>query len=660
MKTTLFLVSATTALFVNLMTNAYAYNNVYVFGDSLSDGGNNGRFTTDGKDTELYDEYIARNLTGKKIIPSKKDGTNYAYGGATANGSGDPFWDAFMPPTKKQLDDYLQAHSGRADPNGLYIHWVGGNDVKDALQDLAKGDEKAAQHRINDSSASAASQINQLIKAGAGLIIVPNVPDIGTTPQIMEAVLRGALKKSKIPDGKIAQILKQAHEAINKYPTPNKEIRNKILQEVFKKIAEGASPQDPEAAKEIYRQLLDAYDNASKTASQFSDEFNQNEENQLINGNILRADVNHLLREVIENPTIYGIANTLGYACPQGTRADLCFSSQPGFDKSQPYLFSDDLHPTPYAHKVIGQYIMSIYNAPLQVMALNHINRTSTTTALSSLEGHLQQLRNNHQAKGKIGVFAGYTGNHNNTITLGSDYQLTDNLLLGATISRYKDEQNATPNFNYAAIGHVITAYTLWNYYGNGWLNGDVHYSRTNYDNLSRSIQLGQATRRESGSTMGRQWGWQIAAGWNIPITPYLTTSPIIQYSWDKGDIDGYRETGNNSTSMHFAAQNYHSKVGSVGWRVDTKLGRFNPYASILFNHQFDDERYTLRSAINATKTSFVQQGEKQNRDHIQYTVGVNANLTNDFRAFAAVSHEKNDNEPNHDYYFNLGFNVNF
>ncbi|OKP01129.1 autotransporter outer membrane beta-barrel domain-containing protein [Xenorhabdus eapokensis] len=660
MKKALFLVSATTVLLVNLTTNSYAYNNVYVFGDSLSDGGNIGRFTIDGKDAELYDEYIARYFTGKKLLPSKKDGTNYAYGGATANGSGDPLWDYFAHSTQKQLNNYLQAHSGRADPNGVYIHWVGGNDIKNALGDLEKNDEKAAQRRINDSSASAASQINQLIKAGAGLIIVPNVPDFGTAPRIMEAVLKGALKKSKIPNDKIAQILQQVHEAINKYPTPNNEIRNKIIQGVLKKIAENASPQDPEAAEKIYHQLLDAYNNIGKIASQFSDKYNQNEENQLGNGNILRADINHLLREVIENPTIYGISNTLGYACPQGVLSMVCHSSDPGFDKSQSYLFSDDLHPTPYAHKVIGQYIMSIYNAPFLVMALNQINRTPTTTALSSLDGHLQQLRNNHQAKGKAGIFGGYTGNRNNTFTLGSDYQLTDNLLLGATISRYKDEQNATPNFNYAATGHVVTAYTLWNYYSNGWLNGDIHYSRINYDNLSRSIQLGQATRRESGSTMGKQWGWRITAGWDIPVTRYLTTSPIIQYAWDKGDIDGYRETGNNSTSMHFSDQSYHSKVGSVGWRVDTKLGRFNPYASILFNHQFDDERYTLRSAINATKTSFVQQGEKQNKNHVQYTIGVNANLTNDFHAFAAVSHEKNDNEPNHDYYFNLGFNVNF
>ncbi|MDC9596117.1 autotransporter domain-containing protein [Xenorhabdus anantnagensis] len=670
MKKVSFLVSATTALLVNFTTNSYAYDNVYVFGDSLSDSGNIGKFTTDGKNAELYNEYITRKLTGKKLIPSGKGGTNYAYGGATANGSGDPIWDIISHSTEKQLNDYLKTHSEQADPNGVYIHWVGGNNISKALEHLAKGDKKSAQHLINDGSESAASQVNRLLKAGAGLVIVPNVPDVGTTPKILEEVLRISLEKKKVPKEKIAQTLKQIHEAINHYPTPNTEIRNQIIEGVLKKIAANASPQDPKKAKEIYHQLHDAYDNASKTASQLSDKYNQIEESQLGNGNILLANINLLLREVIENPTIYGISNTLGYACQQGKMAISCSSSDPEFDKSQAFLFSDNFHPTPYAHHVIGQYIMSIYNAPLQVMALNPINRIPAKVALSSLDSHLQQLRNSHKEhshkehshkeQGKIGVFGGYTGNHNRTLTLGSDYQLTDNLLLGATISRYRDEQNATPDFNYAATGHVITAYTLWNYYDHGWLSGDFHYSRINYDNLSRSIQLGQATRRESGSTMGKQWGWRITAGWDIPVTRYLTTSPIIQYTWDKGNIDGYRESGNRSTAMHFGGQHYHARIVSVGWRADTQLGLINPYASVLFKHQFNNEHYALRSAINSTQTSFVQQGKEQKKDRVQYTVGVNANLTNNLHAFAAVSHEKNDNEPNHDYYFNLGLNVRF
>ncbi|MDE9571771.1 autotransporter domain-containing esterase, partial [Xenorhabdus bovienii] len=84
-------------------------------------------------------------------------------------------------------------------------------------------------------------------------------------------------------------------------------------------------------------------------------------------------------------------------------------------------LFSDNFHPTPYAHRLIGQYITSIYKAPLQVMVLNQVNRIPTKNVTSSLDGHLQQLRNGHNDQGKIGIFGGYTDSGNNTFTLGSD-----------------------------------------------------------------------------------------------------------------------------------------------------------------------------------------------------------------------------------------------
>ncbi|AOM39829.1 autotransporter outer membrane beta-barrel domain-containing protein [Xenorhabdus hominickii] len=662
MKTAYWVTSATTVFLINFITNAYAYNNVYVFGDSLSDGGNLGRFTTNGNDSELYDEYIARILTGKKLITSNDGGTNYAEGGTTADGSTD--WVTkeilFDPTTKKQVNNYLDTHAGRAEPNGLYIHWVGGNNLSEALEYAAKGNQDEAQRIIDTSSTAAASQVNQLINAGAGLIIVPNVPDIGTTPKVLEKVLNGALEQSKIPSEEIDAILKQTHETINKYPTPNTSIRRQVIEGIFKKVADNAAAKDPIEAQKIYLKLLTAYDKNSQIASQSSDEYNQKVDNQLGNGNILRADVNRLLREVIDNPTIYGVSNTLGYACPQGSLALLCDSTDPDFDKSQSFLFSDSFHPTPYAHQVIGQYIMSIYNAPLQVMVLNQINRMPVTAAQSSLDGHLQQLRNGSNAQGEIGVFGGYTGYRNNTFTLGSDYQLTDNFLLGATVSRYRDEQNTSSDFTYADTAHVVTAYALLNYYHKGWLSGDVHYSHANYDSLIRTIQLGKATRREIGSTTGNQWGVRITAGWNIPITNYLTTSPILQYVWDKGSISSYRESGNNSTSMHFGDQNYNSQSGSVGWSLDTQLGSFNPYASILFNHQFDNESGTLRSAINSTKTSFVQKREKQDRNRFQYTIGVNANLNNGFRAFAAVSHEDKGTEARNNYNFNFGINVRF
>ncbi|WP_338885450.1 autotransporter domain-containing protein [Xenorhabdus sp. TH1] len=684
MKKAFLFTPALLALSINAISNAHAYDQVYVGGgDSLSDGGNIGRYMSDGEDNPLYLEEFSQNIMNIKPTPSKDGGTNYAQGGATAlkQYSKDGF------NTQDQVDNYLNAHNGKADPNGIYIHWIGGNDLAKALEEAAKEKnplqaQKVATDIVITSATAAANQINQLIKQGAGLVIAPTVPDVSTTPRFLEtllsqAIIRQTLESKGIKDPevynnlpedqkkpieqKINDTLKLVHDGINTYLTPNSDYRRQVLEGTLRTIAEKSYPDNAAKATETYEKLLAAYDDASQGATKLTDIYNELVDKLISegNGNILRADINGLLREVIANPMIYGIQNTLGYACEQGKSAAQCSSKDPNFTKDKEFLFSDSFHPTPLGHKIMGQYITSIYNAPSQVMTLNQVNRAPVKSALSSLDGHLQQLRNGGNEQGKVGVFGGYTGNQDKTFTLGSDYQLIDNLLLGAMYSNYKEERSPIADFSYAGRGHVLTAYTLWNYYNNGWLSGDFHYSRTNYDSLTRTIQLGEATRRETGSTTGKQWGARITAGWDIPVTHYLTTSPIIQYAWDKGEVDGYRESGNNNTSMHFSDQDYTSKVGTLGWRIDTKLGRFNPYASVQFNHQFGDTSYKLSSAINSTKTSFVQESGKQSTNWRQYTIGVNANLINNLRGFASVTrNDGNSQDPS--YNFSLGINASF
>ncbi|CAM3732322.1 autotransporter domain-containing protein [Xenorhabdus thuongxuanensis] len=685
MKKAFLFTPALLALSINAISNAHAYSQVYEYGDSLSDGGNNGIFMPDGKENPLYHQIFSQQVTGTNSAPSNDGGTNYAQGGATALKQ----YSKYGFNTQEQVNRYLNAHNGKADPNGIYIHWVGGNDLAKALEDASKEKDplqgqKVAAGIVITSATAAANQINQLIEKGAGLVIAPTVPDVSTTPRFLETLLRQviirqALESKGIKDPevydnlpedqkkpieqKINDTLKSVRDGINAYPTPNSDYRRQLIEGTLKKIIEKSSS-DKETKEEIeakYEKLLAAYNKASEDASKLTDLYNELVDKLISegNGNILRADINGLLHEVIANPLIYGIQNTLGYSCEQGKSADKCSSNDSGFTKDKEFLFSDHFHPTSLGHKIMGQYLTSIYNAPLQVISLTQVNRAAVKSSLSSLDGHLQQLRNGGNEQGKVGVFGGYTGNQDKTFTLGSDYQLIDNLLLGAMYSNYKEERSPIADFSYGGRGHVLTAYTLWNYYNNGWLSGDVHYSRTNYDSLTRTIQLGEATRRETGSTTGKQWGARITAGWDIPVTHYLTTSPIIQYVWDKGEVDGYREAGNNSTSMHFGDQDYTSKVGTLGWRVDTKLGRFNPYASVQFNHQFGDTSYKLSGAINSTTISFVQESGKQSTNWRQYTVGVNANLFNNLRGFASVTrNDGNTQDPS--YNFSLGINASF
>ncbi|WFQ80755.1 SGNH/GDSL hydrolase family protein [Xenorhabdus sp. SF857] len=663
MKKAFLFTPALLALSINAISNAHAYSQVYVFGDSLSDSGNLGRFTSDGKNSVLYDEYFTQQIIGKTLMPSNRKGTNYAQGGATALEihRQDPRLNALNPTTKKQVSDYLSQNNNQADSNGIFIHWVGGNDLAEALVVGLKNPSEAYK-MINTSATEAANQIDELIDAGAGLIVAPTVPDIGTTPTLLGGLIKTGLEEKGVSENTSNAILQDVHVGLNKHEIPNDQARDIALKTVFHTLAQKGTEIIPGAsAEQIEKELTEKYEKASKDATDSTNLYNKliDEKISQKNANILRADINGLLNEVIANPLIYGIQNTLGYSCALNVGANKCSVNDPGFTKDKEFLFSDSFHPTPLGHKIMGQYITSIYIAPSQVMTLTQVNRTSVKSALSSLDGHLQQLRNGGNEQGKVGVFGGYTGNRNKTFTLGSDYQLIDNLLLGAMYSNYKEERSPIADFSYAGHGHVLTAYTLWNYYNNGWLSGDFHYSRTDYDSLTRAIQLGEATRRETGSTTGKQWGARITAGWDIPVTHYLTTSPIIQYAWDKGEVDGYRESGNNSTSMHFSDQDYTSNVGTLGWRVDTKLGHFNPYASVQFNHQFSDTRYKLSSAINSTKTSFVQESGKQSTNWRQYTVGLNANLNKNLRGFASVTrNDGNSQDPS--YHFSLGINASF
>ncbi|MBD2816371.1 autotransporter domain-containing protein [Xenorhabdus sp. Flor] len=697
MKKAFLFTPALLALSISAVSNAYAYDKVYVFGDSLSDSGNQGRFTTDGKNKDkypwLYNEYLTQVLIGKKLIESNDGGSNYAVGGATAihiikrTDEKDSTSKKEENTTKEQLRKHSAQHNNQLDSNSIYIHWIGGNDIRAALEagqeKLLNPADKAIREPgkiIKDSALAAGAQIKYLADNGAGLVIAPTVPDVGTTPKLLEIVLGTGLttkltpvltekmkKEGKSPDeikatieATIKNILHEVHTKINEATIPSDDGRNLALQKVFHDLSQMANAYglDPES---VEKELTEKYKEASTGATKLTNDYNNQLENVInqSNGNILRADVNGLLREVIANPMIYGFGNNLGYACGVGKEANECESEQADFDSSKEFIFSDNFHPSPLAHKILGQYIESIYIAPSQVMTLNQVNRAPVKGTRASLDGHLQQLRSNGNEHGKFGVFGGYSGSRNNTFTLGGDYQLTEGLLLGALYSNDKTERSSVSNFAYNGNAHVVTTYALWNVFSNAWLSGDLHHARINYDSLTRSIQLGEATRRESGSTTGKQWGARFAAGWDIPVADVVTTSPIIQFAWDKGGVKGYRESDNNSTSMHFSDQNYTSKVGTLGWRVDTQLGRFNPYASVQFNHQFGDTHFKLRSAINSTKTSFVMDSGKQSKNWRQYTVGANANLFGNVRGFASVTrNEGSSQDPS--YNFNLGINASF
>jgi outer membrane lipase/esterase len=136
-----------------------------VFGDSLSDIGNAGRFSNG----PVWVEYLAERL-GLALAPSARGGGNYAVGGARALD------------LRRQADAFLVAPPADLD-RALVVVYGGGNDLRATLYGAPP------EATIRDAVRTLAGIVEDLAASGARRILVPNMPDVGLAA---EAAAQGA------------------------------------------------------------------------------------------------------------------------------------------------------------------------------------------------------------------------------------------------------------------------------------------------------------------------------------------------------------------------------------------------------------------------------------------------------------------------------------
>lgn len=637
----------TSSLLVALMAikSSFAFDSLTVFGDSLSDTGNNGRWMWNSSHNKLYDEQLASDY-GLFLTPSDTGGTNYAAGGATSVTALNP-----QNNTVSQLQKWLTLTGGKAQRNGLYIHWVGGNDLAAAILLPER-----AQVIAGTSAVAAGTQAGQLLDAGAGIVVVPTLPDISATPVLLETVITSAFGIAAEP------VLQAAFASLNGAGTPTLAHRQLAIYEAFLAAAAVAS-NDRLAQQSIAAKLMDAYNTAVTQASALTNYYNATEEATLIQhgGNIVRADINGVFKELLANPGAFGITNTVGMICPLGIPASKCTSSTSGFSDVQSYLFSDHFHPSPQIHTIMAQYIQSILAAPELVTRLNQGVQAMVRSSRFMLDNRYQQLHRIKNVTGTIGVFGGYSGSyqrstssnsvssaHGNTnnLTIGADYQLNGNILFGGLIASSLDNHRPEDSYRYKSRGFQTSLFTHLRA-GQVWLDGDVHYLTTDLSKIQRRIPLGALIRVEEGDTSGKLWGARLTSGYDFLLMRWLSIGPVLQYSWDYSHVNGYSEKGDNSTSMRFGDQNGHSQVGSVGWRLNAQTEVVNPWAQFNYRHQFGDDIYIVNGGLKSTSLRFTRSGKLQDRDWVDLAVGADIPLSTNVSVFASVLQTTGLNDEN-------------
>ena len=289
-------------------------SSLFVFGDSLSDGGNSGivsRAATGGTFTyppaPYYNgqysngpvavEYLWNLYNPSKpfaLKPSLSGGTNYAIGGAT---TGIENYNSVSPTTGPLQPAYNQlgaqwqlntfaAQAPKFDPaTSLFVVWLFPNDVFYADQTgMLPGQvtgSPGGPNLVANGVANIVTTVQTLTALGAEHFLVPNMPDLGTTPEFL------------------------------------------------------GTPQAP-----LLSFLSDAFNTNLAAALTALD--------SALSAEIVQYDVAATLARIETNPAAYGFTNTTD-ACVNNLMSGLC---NPGNWDS--WLFWDGVHPTTSTHQYLA------------------------------------------------------------------------------------------------------------------------------------------------------------------------------------------------------------------------------------------------------------------------------------------------------------------
>ena len=182
---------------------ASPYDDLVIFGDSLSDTGNlslasggaipgnaqpyfQGRFS----DGLVWTDYLAAGLGDANDARSfMLGGNNYAFAGArTGNASPDDSNGGFIPGLLDQTTLWAATRPPLVNDNTLYVLVGGGNDMRDARTDAPGNSTLEGKFRGNSAALAVAnlqSSLGVLAANGARNVLVSSLPDLGNTPEAM-------------------------------------------------------------------------------------------------------------------------------------------------------------------------------------------------------------------------------------------------------------------------------------------------------------------------------------------------------------------------------------------------------------------------------------------------------------------------------------------
>jgi len=572
-----------TACLVMLMsTTAFAdYNQLYIFGDSLSDSGayvgnadagTGQRFTTDPG------MVWAENLGAAWGVPvtannpnnsnTDADGNNYAQGGAQVNspiGIGSTPSPAAAQPITTQLQTYLGTHSS-ADSDALYVVWGGANDIfYNAM--LAAGGTPSAQ--ISTNIQTSAAYLNGVIQAldqhGAEAILVPFLPDIGQTP----ATIMTAIQTAGAGNPNLTTALGAAVMALAQ---PGSTAAEQQLVKDTAMAQADAVLGIPTGSVAAVEQVVAA------GFTDMSGGFNRVLKMMMTAGdaNVVPLDVAGFLAAAAADPAAFGFVNVTGFVCGTGSLPCAAGGYVPGSEDV--FLFADSVHPTKGGHEALADYALSVLSAPELVSTLPDVAMASGRAYLAGMSTQMSLVSGIEPGAWTPFVSGFYQPKRGDSFdgtslwdtdetggALGVLYRTEGGWSFGVSLGISRSDVNWSDGAG--GFDHQATFGLLSLQHQGEMFRTDVTcgFGVSNYENIERRTAMRSATRINSGDTDGEQFMFALTGRADLWRTEAAIFGPVYGLTYQKTYVDGYTETGAGFDSLGYSQQTRDSLLAEVG-----------------------------------------------------------------------------------------------
>jgi outer membrane lipase/esterase len=351
----------------------------------------------------------------------------------------------------------------------------------------------------------------------------------------------------------------------------------------------------------------------------------------------IRLNSAALLKEILANPSAYGIVNATTGACalpPQDTVALCTASTLASGANPATWFWADGQHASPATHKIMAQYAESMITGPQQMAALGQAPADVERANWRTLDGRMMSAINAPGGSGKLQAWAAYdyadadifgaslSGNGDlNTISVGADMLVSNKMLAGLQFAYTEYKGNfGNGGGDFKLEEPMFTAYMG---YGEGpWYVGATLGAGSLDYSTNRNNVLGAATRNETGNTNGYQVVGRLLGGYWFKYAN-VDHGPFLKLTYDKSVVRQFSENGNDSTALTYNQQNNDAFWSSLGWQATGNWSGFRPFARATWEYNFNADTTQVSARSNTLSGWYTVPGFEQDDNWGLFDLGV-------------------------------------